>query len=636
MTADDDLWRQLEVLTERVQRLEQLLQAQALPAVAPEPRKAAPVPWTPQRSPANPLTPPAKGAPPPSQHDRQTLEARLGSQIFNRIGIFALLVGMAWFLKFAIDNQWVGPLGRVVIGMIAGAAIILWSERFRRRGYPLFSYSLKAVGSGTLYLSLWAAYGLYHLLPSGVAFGLMVLVTLWNGFMAWAQDAELLALYAIIGGFSTPVLVSTGENHELILFSYLLVLDVAVIALIMRRPWVRLIVSAFAGTLLLASGWAMRFYADSAFWLTACFVALFFVVFAMAPRLARLNLDDAARPSRVGWEHLAFIVMPLANAALSFYAFYNMLEPSGRQWARPWVAVAFAAFYLLILQRPPRRHDGESLSYVAAFELATAVVFLTLAIPLAAHGHWLVIGWLVEGAALMWLARRSSLALLRTLAIGALLLGVIALLELDPDAAGMIVFNPRFAAYLVGIVVFAGVAWLATKSAPEERGSEGAMEFTLLTPEMTVPWRTVAACSVILTNFLILFAVRLEIHNYWYTELQRQLEAHTFVPYPAPRPVMYEEFSQSVWAMLFGALLLAAGFWKRSAFLRWQALCLLALSIAKVFIVDVSALSQGYRVISFLGLGVLLLAISFVYQRDWLGLRAVHAESNTPADSGGV
>ena len=128
-----------------------------------------------------------------------------------------MLIAAAWFLKLAIDNHWIGPLGRVLIGLVAGAGLIAWSERFRTRGYGAFSYSLKAVGSGVLYLSLWAAFSLYHLVDSTVAFGAMIAVTAFNGFLAWRQDAELLALYAIVGGFSTPLLLSTGENHEVCL-----------------------------------------------------------------------------------------------------------------------------------------------------------------------------------------------------------------------------------------------------------------------------------------------------------------------------------------------------------------------------------------------------------------------------------
>ena len=73
--------------------------------------------------------------------------------------------------------------------------------------------------------------------------------------------------------------------------------------------------------------------------------------------------------------------------------------------------------------------------------------------------------------------------------------------------------------------------------------------------------------------------------------------------------------------MLYGTVLLAAGFWKRSAFVRWQALILLVFTIGKVFFYDMSGLSQGYRVASFMALGALLMGISYAYQKDWLGLR---------------
>ena len=147
---------------------------------------------------------------PVATHEEQSLESRIGSQWFNRIGILAVLIAAAWFLKLAIDNHWIGPAGRVMMGLVAGTGLIAWSERFRTRGYAAFSYSLKAIGSGVLYLSLWAAFSLYHLVDSGVAFAAMIVVTAFNGFLSWAQDAELLALYAIVGGFSTPLLLSTG------------------------------------------------------------------------------------------------------------------------------------------------------------------------------------------------------------------------------------------------------------------------------------------------------------------------------------------------------------------------------------------------------------------------------------------
>jgi uncharacterized membrane protein len=240
---------------------------------------------------------------------------------------------------------------------------------------------------------------------------------------------------------------------------------------------------------------------------------------------------------------------------------------------------------------------------LSALHLSMVVVFLTIAIPLKAQGRWLTIGWLVEGAALLWVAHRVRLQLLRVLAVACLALGLVALLVVNPNPLATPVFNERFGTYCVGIAVFAFSGWLALKA------SKNADEMGAF------PWRELAGASVLIVNGLILLAVGLEIHGYWWN-----LRWHGDVNfYDAYR--MYAQFTYSAWFMLFGAILLTVGFWRRSAFLRWQALLLLAVSIAKVFLADVSQLSQGYRILSFLGLGATLLAVSFVYQRDWLNLR---------------
>ena len=257
----EDLQKQVADLTARVWRLEQALaQRSEVEGAASAP--ASKPPRVQANEPIMAIDASVSAAILPQQEKEadHSLESRIGSQVFNRVGILAVLIGMAWFLKFAIDNHWVGPLGRVLIGLIAGIGLIAWSERFRSRGYTAFSYSLKAIGSGILYLSLWAAFELYQLIPSAVAFAGMVLVTAWNGFMSWVQDAELLALYAIVGGFGTPLLLSTGENHELVLFSYLLLLDAAVLVLIALRPWSRLLLGAFVGTVFFSVAWYIRFY----------------------------------------------------------------------------------------------------------------------------------------------------------------------------------------------------------------------------------------------------------------------------------------------------------------------------------------------------------------------------------------
>ena len=290
---------------------------------------------------------------PAVERDAQSIESRIGSQWFNRIGILAILIGMAWFVKLAIDNHWIGPLGRVLIGLVAGAGLIAWSERFRSKGYTAFAYSLKATGSGILYISLWAAFSLYHLVPASVAFVAMIAVTAFNGFLAWVQEAELLALYAIVGGLSTPVLVSTGGNHEVTLFSYLMMIDVAVLVLVALRPWSRLLFSAFIGTVVFVTGWWFEFYSQAQIGRTAFFLTCFFLMFAFGPRVVRLKLKQSGAISE--WDHLAIALMPIANAGLGFLAFYALFDSATAEWAGAWLAVAFSAFYLLLARLPGGR-----------------------------------------------------------------------------------------------------------------------------------------------------------------------------------------------------------------------------------------------------------------------------------------
>ena len=131
-----------------------------------------------------------------SARGNENIEEKIGQYWLNRVGIVAILIGVSYFLKYAFENNWIGPAGRIAIGLLAGMGLVLWSERFRKRGYAAFSYSLKAVGIGTLYLSLWGAYQVYHLIPSSAAFVAMIIVTAATMALAWSQDAEILASFA--------------------------------------------------------------------------------------------------------------------------------------------------------------------------------------------------------------------------------------------------------------------------------------------------------------------------------------------------------------------------------------------------------------------------------------------------------
>src|ERR1700690_1091377 len=343
-------------LTRRVYRIERSLGLQEAPSPVPPSIAASEAASTTTGQPTSACTPVAPSAqqaepkspyvPPPRVHGAPTrpdtdLESRIGSHWLNRIGISALLVGVSYFLKFAFESNWIGPAGRVTIGLLAGIAVVVWSERFRTRGYRIFSYSLKAVGIGTLYLSLWAAFQVYSLIPSGIAFVAMLAVTAATAAMAVAQNAEILAAFALAGGFTTPLLLSTGQNREVALFSYVAVLDLATLTLVVFKPWRRLLLLSYAGTLLFYIGWYSTFYDRSQLSLTTAFATLFFAIFAVAPLVARPVAGEATLFSSVPFL-IAFV-----NAGAYFLEIYGMFSDISKT-GTAWFAVALAAVYIFL------------------------------------------------------------------------------------------------------------------------------------------------------------------------------------------------------------------------------------------------------------------------------------------------
>ena len=562
----------------------------ASPAPPSQPEATVPIlrPSVPPTPPPMPVIPPrvASASPHGAGPD---LESRIGSQWLNRIGITALLIGVSYFLKYAFDNNWIGASGRVTIGLLAGIAVVVWSEWFRGRGHTIFSYSLKAVGVGALYLSLWAAFQVYHLVPSGVAFFAMFLVTAATAVMAWSQDAEILAAFALAGGFSTPLLLATGENHELALFAYVALLDVAALLLVVLRPWRRLLWMSLSGTLLLYIAWNGDYYRRDEFSLTAVFATLFFVIFAIAPVVVR-SPGSGAKGTLPG-------ALSLINAGVYFLQMYVMLFEIEKT-SSAWVAVALAAFYLYLSRIPVERYGDPALApNLRLLHLAIAVGFITVAIPIYLNSHWITMGWLVEAAVLLFVAERVHSQMLTVFSLGALALGVVRLLAIDDFAVTQVVFNARLTTYAVAVGVLGLLVWFGRR-----RGDDVGEQM--------------AAVASVSLNVLALWALDLEIRDYFGAQASTA----------GRDSAIARDFSYSALWMAYGAMLMIIGFLKRRVFIRWQALALIAATICKVFVYDLSSLDRGYRIVSFMALGVLLLAISFVYQRDWLKLAAKQSQ----------
>ncbi|HEX6838583.1 MAG TPA: DUF2339 domain-containing protein, partial [Polyangia bacterium] len=232
--------------------------AEPPPVVIAEPPPAAVV----EPPPAAVVEPPPAAVvePPPAAAPAASLEEKIALVWFTRIGAAVLLLGVAWFFKYAVDNDWIGPLGRVALGALAGAAVLVFAEATRPRTRAVYVQVLTGVGLALLFFTAYAAHAFYHLIPAAAAFAAVAVVTLLGGALAIHHRGESILVLSLVAGLLAPVLLSTGEDRPAALFSYLFVLTGAAFwaALRMSFRWATWI--AIAGPPLLFAGWYGRFF----------------------------------------------------------------------------------------------------------------------------------------------------------------------------------------------------------------------------------------------------------------------------------------------------------------------------------------------------------------------------------------
>jgi uncharacterized membrane protein len=545
----------------------------------------APASPTPQFRPREVIsTPPTVWAAPPLHVSRPKsassldLEMLIAGRWLNRIGIVALITAVSFFLKYAFDNNWIGPSGRVAIGILLGAAMLPWSHWLLARGYQHFSEGIAALGAAVLYLSIWAGWHYYDLFSQNVAFAAMIVVTAVMGAIALGRNSERIALLSLLGGFLTPIMLSTGKDTQVVLFTYLLILGAGLLILAARRDWRSLAPIAFAFSLIYFWGWYESFYNPTKLERTAIFATLLFLLYATVPVIR------AVRFSRLAG--VDFILI-LANSFAYLAALYAMLWPQDR-WPLTLLTLALSAGHVVAARLIPPPKEGES--PVSRFLFAgLALTFATLAIPIRLDGKWITLAFAVEGAILVWTGLRASTPLLRYAGYFLLALAALRLL-LFPLPAAQFLFNERFLTYLGLIACFGFVLFAAHKVARAIEGHDAEI--------IGLGGLAVA------TNVFALIALSLELWDYF--------EHNTA---PGIDPGLASHLALSVLWTAYATALILVGVKRGSALLRWQALALFGLVVGKVFLYDSSYLDRFYRILSFLILGLVLLVVSFLYQK---------------------
>jgi len=314
-----------------------------------------------------------------------------------RVGIVVLFFGVAFLVKYAAEHS-MFPIELRLAGAAFGALLLIgagWRLRQRRTVYALL---LQGGGIGIFYITVFGAAKLYHLLPMGMAFGLMVAIVALSSALALLQDSRSLAAFGLSGGFLAPVLTSTGGGSHVMLFSYYALLNAGILGIAWFKAWRELNLLGFAFTFVIGSLWGLRYYVPQHFATTEPFLILFFlfyvaiaVLFALRSPLKLRGYVDAS---------LVFGV-PVVGFALQAGLVRDF------EYGMAWSSLALALFYIILASALWRRRiDGMRL-LTEAF-LALGVAFATLTIPLALDGRWTAAAWALEGAAMLWIGIRQQ------------------------------------------------------------------------------------------------------------------------------------------------------------------------------------------------------------------------------------
>ena len=600
------LTRNLWLMGDRLAALERLQGVPATPAQQvsiPPSRQAAP--GLPTEAPAPPgVTPPPQGGDIFDRMREWDWEQIWGGNWLARIGVVALVIGVAFFLKLAFDNDWIGETGRIVLGILAGLAMLGGGEYWQRR-YPTYAQAFSGGGIALLYLAIFAAFGIYDLIGLYPATAFLLLLSVASAALALRYNSPALAIIGIFGAFSAPFILGAfssdaretsqaARSNQLLV--YIIVVAVGVLALSTFRNWRWFTLLGLIGSLSAFGAWHGWYGAEASLLTSQGSLTLIFLIFVGATTLFHVLWRRAPE----SWDQSLMVL----NAVFYFGISYGLLWEDFRAWLGGFT-ILLALFYGGIAYLAVRRSaENVRLSFLA---LGIALVFLTIAIPVQLGDRaWTSIAWAAEGLVLLWLSFTLRMPTLRIFSYAAFLLVIGRLFFFDtPVETRMfqVVLNERVLAFLVSIAAMYIAAYLLRR---EDEALQPWEQWTTGQAQAGFPFY---AAFLVAANFFSIWVLTAELIS----AFDHSLIGRSGSDAEGLRDAKNLS-TTAVWAA-YAVALLVVGIAKGSRPVRLAALGLLAIPIAKVFVYDVFTLERAYRVAAFVGLGVLLLASGYLYQR---------------------
>ena len=360
------------------------------------------------------------------------LEKFIGENLVSKIGIGVLVLAIGFFVKYAIDNDWIGPVGRVGIGLLCGG-ILVGIAHYLRNSYKAFSSVLVGGGLAVFYFSIALAYHEYQLFSQTVSFVIMLVITAFAVILSLLYDRQELAVIALVGGFVTPFLVSNGSGNYKVLFSYLLILNTGLLVISYRKSWRILNTLAFVFTTILFATWLTTLTPEQS--TTATYQGAFIFATAFYILFFLVNIAHNIRDNR---RFIAFdFGILLANTCLYFAVGLYLFSAMGLTKYQGLFSASMAVFNLASSYFLFRKKKVDS--NILYLLIGITLTFISLTAPIQLHGHYITLFWASESVLLYWLGRKSGL---RIIGAASLIVWVSMLVSLAMDWVA--VYNPGF------------------------------------------------------------------------------------------------------------------------------------------------------------------------------------------------
>lgn len=328
----------------------------------------------------------------------------LGGNTMVRVGVVVVFIGLAFLAKYT-TQQGLLPI-ELRLSFIALCGLALLSFGFiKRKMMPNYALALQGGGVAVLYLTLLATMKGYGLLGMPITFSLIILVCAAGCLLALLQNSQALAVMSLAGGFAAPVLLSTGSGDYIGLFSYYMVLNLAILLIAYFKYWRALNLLGFLATFGVGTSWGLLSFTTENYLPTQLFLIGFFLIYLIT---ALFYAKNAAR--QAAKTHLEFVDQTLVFGApiIGFALQYGLIKhlPLGAAFSALILAFLYALLSMLLLNKI--KQGKQHYRLLAESFIALSVGFITVTIPLALDGEFLAITWALQGTAAFWVGARQA------------------------------------------------------------------------------------------------------------------------------------------------------------------------------------------------------------------------------------